>query len=298
MCRVNDAISGLPDISIRQLEYLVAVADAPTWATAADRVGVSASALSQGLAELERRVGVELFESVGRRRILRTTVTPVLEHARQVLALTRDVSTWAERLRTAQSGRVRLGMIDVAAVVHFPDVLRAFRAERADVEFMLSVASSRSLLNDVQRGALDLAVCVEPPEPIAGVDTTSLLSEPMIVYGPPNSMIGTPQSWGPWVLFPSDSHTRRLVVERLRALGAPVTIAAESHQPNVLREMVLLGLGWTVLPRSQGESERGAMTVGDQILERKLVLARRSGAVTDPAVDELARRLRRRPISN
>ena len=298
MCRVNDAISGLPDISIRQLEYLVAVADAPTWATAADRVGVSASALSQGLAELERRVGVELFESVGRRRILRTTVTPVLEHARQVLALTRDVSTWAERLRTAQSDRVRLGMIDVAAVVHFPDVLRAFRAERADVEFMLSVASSRSLLNDVQRGALDLAVCVEPPEPIAGVDTTSLLSEPMIVYGPPNSMIGTPQSWGPWVLFPSDSHTRRLVVERLRALGAPVTIAAESHQPDVLREMVLLGLGWTVLPRSQGESERGAMTVGDQILERKLVLARRSGAVTDPAVDELARRLRRRPISN
>ena len=298
MCRVNDPASGLPDISIRQLEYLVAVAEAPTWAAAADRVGVSASALSQGLAELERRVGVALFESVGRRRILRATVTPVLEHARHVLALTRDVSTWAERLRTAQSGRVRLGMIDVAAVVHFPDVLRAFRAERSNVEFMLSVASSRSLLDDVQRGTIDLAVCVEPPEPIVGVDTTSLLSEPMIVYGPPESMIGTPQSWGPWVLFPSGSHTRRLVVERLRALGAPVTIAAESHQPNVLREMVLLGLGWTVLPRSQGESERGAMTVGDQILERKLVLARRSGVVTDPAVDELARRLRRRPISN
>ena len=297
MQRVNDPVSGLPDISIRQLEYLVAVADAPTWAAAADRVGVSASALSQGLAELERRVGVELFESVGRRRILRVTVTPVLEHARQVLALTRDVTSWAERLRTARSGRVRLGMIDVAAVVHFPGVLRAFRAERADVDLMLSVASSRSLLDDVQRGALDLAVCVEPPEPIAGIETTSLLSEPMIVYGPPDSTIGKPKSWGPWVLFPSDSHTRRLVVDRLTALGAPVTIAAESHQPDVLREMVLLGLGWTVLPRSQGESERGDMTVGDQILRRKLVLARRTGGVSDPAVDELAHRLRRRPTA-
>jgi DNA-binding transcriptional LysR family regulator len=295
---VNDPVSGLPDISIRQLAYLVAVADAPTWAAAADRVGVSASALSQGLAELERRVGIELFESVGRRRILRATVTPVLDHARQVLALTLDVTAWAERLRTAQSGRVRLGMIDVAAVVHFPDVLRVFRAERANVTFMLSVASSRSLLDDVQRGALDLAVCVEPPEPIAGIDTTSLLSEPMIVYGPPQSTIGTPPSWGPWVLFPSDSHTRRLVIDRLTALGAPVTIAAESHQPDVLREMVLLGLGWTVLPRSQGESERGDMAVGDQILERKLVLARRAGAVSDPAVDELAHRLKRRPISD
>ena len=189
-------------------------------------------------------------------------------------------------------------MIDVAAVVHFPDVLRTFRAERIDVEFMLSVAPSRSLLDDVQRGALDLAVCVEPPEPIVGVDTTSLLSEPMIVYGPPDSTIGAPSSWGPWVLFPSDSHTRRLVVERLSALGAPVTVAAESHQPDVLREMVLLGLGWTVLPRSQGESERGAMTVGDQILERKLVLARRAGVVTDPAVDELAHRLQTRPTAD
>jgi hypothetical protein len=40
------------------------------------------------------------------------------------------------------------------------------------------------------------------------------------------------------------------------------------------------------------------MAVGDQILERKLVLARRAGAVSDPAVDELAHRLKRRPISD
>lgn len=285
----------LPDISIRQLEYLVAVADAPTWANAAATVGVSPSALSQGLAELERRLGIEMFESVGRRRILRVTATPVLEHARQVLALTHDVSDWAERLSSARSGRVRLGMIDVAAVVHFPDVLRSFRADRSDVELTLSVAPSRALLDDVQRGELDLAVCVEPPEPIAGVETVGLLAEGMVVYGPPGIEIGAPASWGPWVVFPGDSHSRRLVIDRLLELGAPVDIAAESHQPDVLREMVLLGLGWTVLPRSQGESERGDLTVGEQILKRKLVLARRSGAVSDPAADHLANRLRRRP---
>jgi hypothetical protein len=61
--------------------------------------------------------------------------------------------------------------------------------------------------------------------------------------------------------------------------------------------MVLLGLGWTVLPRSQGESERGDLSVGEQILERQLVVAQRAGAVTDPAVDELARRLIRQPAT-
>ncbi len=289
---------GLPDISIRQLEYLVAIADSPTWAAAAATVGVSASALSQGLAELERRVGIDMFESVGRRRILRVTATPVLEHARQVVALTRDMTEWADRLSSAQTGRVRLGLIDVAAVVHFPDVLRSFRTEHSEVDLKLSVSSSRRLLDDVQRGELDIAVCVEPPEPIAGVETLSLLSEPMIVYGPPGVAIGKPSSWGPWVLFPADSHSRQLVVDRLAELGSPVTVAAESHQPDVLREMVLLGLGWTVLPRSQGESERGDLTVGEQILERKLVLARRTGGVSDPAVDELAHRLRRRPATD
>ncbi len=233
-----------------------------------------------------------MFESVGRRRALRLTVNPVLDHARQVVALTRDLVDWSERLAAAATGQVRLGLIDVAAVVHFPDVLRSFRAEHGDVDLTLRVASSRSLLDDLQRGVVDLVVCVEPPEPVAGIHCSPLLSEPMVVYGPPGTPTDDPAQWGPWVFFPESSHTRRLVSMRLGELGVRLDVAAESHQPDVLREMVLLGLGWTVLPRSQGESERGELAVGDQILERRLVLARRVGSVTDPAVDELARRLR------
>ena len=284
----------LPDISIRQLEYLVAVADAPTWKAAADQVGVSASALSQGLAELERRIGVQLFEPHGRRRVLRATSRPVLDHARLVVTATTDLVDWARRLKTAAAGRVRLGMIDVAAVTHFPDVLRTFRAERHDVDLTLSVAPSRTLLADLERGALDLAVCVEPPTPIAGVDTVALLSEPLLVYGPPGVTIGPPSTWGPWVLFPADSHTRHSVAASLAARGAPLDVVAESHQPDVLREMVLLGLGWTVLPRSQGELGPVELTIGEHVVERRLVLARRRDAIADPAVDELAERLLRR----
>ncbi|MEP1125887.1 MAG: LysR family transcriptional regulator [Ilumatobacter sp.] len=285
----------LPDITMRQLEYLVAIDDAPTWAVAAERVGVSPSALSQGLAELERRIGVDLFENVGRRRVLRATARPVLDHARQVVTLTTDLTRWSTRLRDGTSGSVRLGMVDVAAVVHFPDVLRSFRSERGDVDLLLSVAPSRALLDDVARGGLDLAVCVEPPEPLPGIDTVALLSETLVVYAPPTTVIGHPSTWGPWVLFPSDSHTRRAVEQRLVEVGARVDIAAESHQPDVLREMVQLGLGWTVLPRTQGETAQADLVVGDRLLERKLVLARRSRSVHDPAADDLAARLRRRP---
>ncbi len=285
----------LPDITMRQLEYLVAIDESPTWAAAAERVGVSPSALSQGLAELERRIGVDLFENVGRRRVLRATATPVLEHARQVVTLTTDLTRWSTRLREGASGGVRLGMIDVAAVVHFPDVLRSFRSERADVELMLSVAPSRTLLDDLASGRLDLAVCVEPPEPVVGIETVLLLSETLVVYAPPGTSIGPASTWGPWVLFPADSHTRQAITEQLVERGAPLDVAAESHQPDVLREMVQLGLGWTVLPRTQGEVAPAELEIGERLLKRRLVLARRSKSVHDPAADELASRLRRRP---
>ena len=279
----------LPDLSIRQLEYLVAVDDAPTWSTAAASVGVSASALSQGLSELERRIGVSIFESVGRRRVLRPAARPVLDHARQVVALTSDLVAWADRVNGARTGRLRVGMIDVAAVVHFPQVLRTFRTDRPDVDLTLTVGPSRSLLDAVAAGRLDVAIAVEGDEPTAGVTVTHLLTEPLVVYGPPDGEVGPPSSWGPWVLFPPESHTRRRVQAALVERGATVEVVAESNQPDVLREMVLLGLGWTVLPRSQGDDE--GLGVGDVLLERDLVVARRSGSVPDPVVDELVARL-------
>jgi DNA-binding transcriptional LysR family regulator len=278
----------LPDLSIRQLEYLVAVAEEPTWAVAAERVGVSASALSQGLAELERRVGVALFDRDGRRRLVRPGAAPVVAHARQVLALTRDLAGWADRVRTGRSGALRLGMIDAAAVVHFPDQLRRFRSDHPDVDLRLRVAPSAQLLDLLVAGELDLVVCVGPPTPVGGIDTAPLLTEDLAVYGPPGDGDGPPSTWGPWVLFPSGSHTRTLVVDELRRLGAPIDVIAESHQPDVLREMVRLGVGWTVLPTSQAEQGDRPLHRRRKLTTRRLVLATRAGSVRDPAADELA----------
>lgn len=282
----------LPDLSIRQLEYLVAVAEEPTWALAAERVGVSASALSQGLAELERRVGLALFDREGRRRLVRPGSAPVVAHARQVLGLTHDLASWADRIRTGSTGKLRLGMIDAAAVVHYPEQLRVFRTEHPDVDLLLRVSPSAQLLELLTAGELDLVVCVEPPITPAGCDLEPLLTEHLAVYGPPGQRIGRPDTWGPWVLFPSGSHTRSVVVEELRRLGAPLDVVGESHQPEVLREMVRLGTGWTVLPVSQAEHGDRPLSAGHQLTTRNLVMATRAGSVHDPVVDLLAAALR------
>lgn len=282
----------LPDLSIRQLEYLVAVSVAPTWALAAEQVGVTPSALSQGLAELERRIGVELFDRDGRRRRLRPSAQPVLEHANRVLALTGDLVHWAEQLRDATTGRVRVGMIDAAAVLHFPEVLRRFRERHAEVDLRLTVAPSSALIGMLVAGELDLVVCVEPANGPPGIEFADLMPDELFVYSPDLTAPGPPERWGPWVLFPRDSHTRHLIVEALRERGATVEVVAESHQPEVLREMVHLGMGWTVLPGAQAEHGERPLVAGAPLATRRLVLARRRGSVTDPAADVLAADLR------
>jgi len=283
----------LPDLSIRQLEYLVAVAGSPTWATAAAAVGVSPSALSQGLAELERRVGVPLFDRIGRRRVVRPGVETVLAHARQVVALTGDLAEWADRTRDGAIGRLRVGMIDAAVVGHFPEVLREFRSQHPHIDMHLAVAPSGSLLDGLTAGAIDMVVCVQPPSPVRGIDTVPLLVEDLAVYGPDERVDSPPTDWGPWVMFPEGSHTRSVIVDALRNLGSPIEIVAESHQPEVLRAVVGLGLGWTVLPVVQGRGSGPGLTRGRVIACRRLVVAKRHGAAVVPSVDLLERALRR-----
>ena len=283
----------LPEVSVTQLEYLVAVHQSTTWAEAAKSLGVSQSALSQGLAELQRRLGIQLFSWEGRRRVPLETARHVTEHARRILAQTGDLAAWAERVRAGSAGKLRVGMIDAAAVDHFGETLREFRENRPELDLHVIVGPSGQLLQGLSTGDLDLAVCVQPDDP--GVANVPLLEEELLVYGPPGVRQLDPTLWGPWVTFPQGSLTRDLIGKALRSLRAPFDVVAESNQPEVLSEMVLIGMGWTVLPRIQAERPPASLTPIRQtpLLKRTLVAATRHTGLANPAAIELTEELRR-----
>lgn len=280
--------------TISQLTYLVAVAEAPTFSTAASGLGVSTSALSQGLAELERRLGLQLFERHGRRQVLREEAGTVLAYARRVVADTRDISRWVHELKGGRVGRLRVGMIDAAAVDHFSTQLRSFRRTDASVDLLLSVAPSAELLERLSRGELDLAVVVEPQRDHPEFEFTALLEEDIVVVPPEGVEVAASTEWGPWVLFPTGSHTRALIERELRARGARVEVVAESHQPEVLREMTRLGVGWTVLPAVQAGRRRPRDPQPVVLTRRRLVIARPRGRSAHGAADRLVAMLETR----
>lgn len=283
---MNDPV--LPNLTVQQLEYLVAAAREPTFARAARAVGVSPSALSQGLAELERRIGVRVFARAGRGRSLTAEADVVLRYAERVLAETGQLARWAAQRRSGHAGPLRVGMIDVAAVDHFPAALRLFRRERPDVELRLTVAPSGALLDQLHRGALDLAICVEPQD-ASGLVVAPLLEEPLGVYAPPGVRPGPAATWGPWVTYPQGSRTRVIAADALRRAGARFDVVAESHQPEVLAAMVRLGVGWTVLPVVQAERDPEPLSPvpGGVLAHRTLAAVRRAGHEASPAAQAL-----------
>ena len=275
----------LPNVSTAQLSYLVAITRHRTWAEAAASLGVTPSALSQGVAELERRRGVPRFVADGRRRVPHEHTAKMAECAERVLADLDQTTRWLRAVGAGQVGRLRVGMIDIAAVHHFLDAVRRFRRAHPQLDVGFTVAPTGQLLDRLERSELDVAVCVDP-EGSGPFDSTPLLRDDLAVYAPPGVASGIPPAqWGPWLLFPADSRTRTAIDRRLREIGAPIVVEMESHQPEVLVEMVRLGLGWTVLPTTQAEhgAHRLARAMAEPLFSRTISAVTRRGGAVHPA---------------
>ena len=283
----------LANVTTSQLEYLIAALSGPTWKDAAAVVGVTPSALSQGISELERRLGVRLFDRQGRRRVPTAEALDALPHATRILAEMRELSRWAEEARGGGVGQLSVGMIDTAAIHHFGDTLVGFRRAHPDLTVRLLVQPSNALLDQLRAGEVDAIVCVDP-DPNERFVLEPLLAEPMYVYAPPDTTVGSPRTWGPWVSFPAASRSRSLVARRLRAKNVSFDVVAESSQPAVLKEMVRLGMGWTVLSPVDAESAPHALVraSNEPIAERTLTLVRRSDRIPNQALASLLDRLR------
>jgi DNA-binding transcriptional LysR family regulator len=297
----NRDLRDLPNLSIHQLLYVREAARAATWTDAAHRLGVSQPALSQGVAEVERRLGIALFERRSRARIPTPALALVLEVADRIIAATDDLDQRLHELETGQRGHLRVGMIDTAALGMFAAALATFRTSHPDVTTTLVVDSSTPLSQGVASGELDLAIVVSP-NPILLRTPTSFRTEPLVAeemyvyppFGLPKSSVGwEPERWGPWVTYPTGSQSRELIERALLTKGSSIVAVAESSNPDVLRQMVRLGVGWCVLPKNIAQAGNDPLKPlkGPPLTNRSMALIRRSNALFNSAADELAQLL-------
>lgn len=144
-------------LTLRQIEYVAAVADSGSLTEAAARLNVSQPALSVAIAQVEQQVGITLFQRRKGRRLAPTAAAPAfLDRARELLSLAQALEDPARAGRG--EGRLRLGCFQDLAPVWLPGSLTRLRAALPGVEVVPMAVDFARLADGLREGAIDLAI--------------------------------------------------------------------------------------------------------------------------------------------
>jgi LysR family transcriptional regulator, hydrogen peroxide-inducible genes activator len=256
------------DLSIRQLQYVVAVADTLGFHRAAERCGISQPTLSSQIQKLEDVLGVRLFERDRRRVILIAAGEPIVAHARTVLVALEDLLRAARETTEPLAGTLRLGVIPTIAPYLLPWVTPAIAKRWPKLRLALVEEKTDALLAALRTGTLDAAL-LAVVEGMDDLQAEVVLEDPFVAALPSGHALAkkkqitvTELEREP-VLLLEDGHCLREQALALcrRPESAKTDLRATSLA--TLVQMVSAGAGVTLLPSIavDVENRRGQLAI-------------------------------------
>lgn len=259
----------MPKPSLRQLEYLVALADVLHFRKAAERMHVSQPSLSGQIKELELRLGASLVE----RDRHSTRLTPVgkatADQARRILSEVETLCDLAKTSGESLGGTIRLGVPPTLGPYLLPHVVPALHTEYPELKLHVREDRTRALEIGLGEGVFDMLLTTLPVHD-PNVQDILLFREPLLVgiardhRLADRSVIRSEDLEGESVLSLGLGHRLYEQVQSLcEAYGATLVSDYEGTSLDALRQMVGMGMGISFFPALYALSE---MNNDDQVL--------------------------------
>ncbi len=254
----------MPDIKLRDLRYLVAVADTQHFGRAATACHVSQPTLSAQLKKLEASLGVQLIERGPRRASLTAAGRRIVARARTMLEAADDVVEIARTFGDPLAGRLRLALLPTIGPYLLPRVTARIRRAVPRLELMLYEYQTAPMLERLRAGDIDAGVLALPVD-LEGLEVHALYDEPFMLAAPAGHRLAADGAVrktdlaGETVLLLEDGHC-------LRDQALDVCSRAGMHEKQdfratsleTLRQMVASGVGVTLLPELATRGAYGA----------------------------------------
>lgn len=277
----------LAGLSLRDLEYLVAVAKCRHFGRAAAACAVSQPSLSAQIRKLERFLGVTVFERTPRKVAVTSKGEAILARAEVILDEARALLDAARDGRSALAGRFRLGSIPTLGPYLIPFALRPLREAFPEIDLVLSEGQTEELMVALRHGEID-AVLACAPDDGESLVVHPLFVEPFFLVHRPGHAPSWPAAEDPVVLL-DEGHCLR--DQALSACGPGICLAARyASGIEMLRFMVAAGEGISLVPALAAQSigdldGRVAYTPldGDEIGRDVVLIARAS----DPRAEHM-----------
>lgn len=261
-------------MELRQLEYLVAVAEEANFTRAAQRVHVAQPAVSASIRALERELGQPLFDRSRRAVRLTAAGEAVLPHARAALA-------------SVAVGTVTAHDFDMAGL------LAEFHAAHPLVDITLGTDESDTLIDGLRTGRLDAAIISVGADLPDGLDGEPVTDQRIV------AAVGAEHRWRrrrhvaladlagePLITLPRGTGIRRQLGRACRTAGVDVRVAFEASTPGALADLAVRGLGVAVLPEAVTRPGLHRLPITPE-LRGRLVFAWRAAGPMSPAAREL-----------
>ncbi len=292
-------------MELRQVRYFEAVARHLHFTRAAEEMLVAQPALSLQVRQLEKELGVPLFERTTRRVRLTTAGEVLLPCARRIIAEADGARARLRDLTQLDTGRVIIGaQQSLNASGALPAVLIDFHRLYPGVDVVVREESAEASLALLADGLLDLSLVmlddtVERPGELVA---ENLLDEDVVfVVSVGHRLAGTNVRLSdliaePFIAFNEGAGLRRMLVRACVDAGFQPRIAYESGALGSIRAMASAGLGVAVLPLPSVHvaGPHVAILETDHSLRRTISLVRAAGRYQSSAAQALATLLRQR----
>jgi LysR family hydrogen peroxide-inducible transcriptional activator len=290
------------DLTFRQLEYLVALADTLGFHRAAERAHVSQPALSAQIQQAEAILGVQLFERNQRRVLLTPAGERVVARARRVLREAEDLLASARLFSDPFHSSWRLGLIPTVAPYLLPEILPGIHRGHPELRLLLREERTPVLVRELQAGGLEAAILAEVPD-LGDLVRAPLAEDPFLLAAPPGHPLARKRrvalkdlDQAPLLLL-EDGHCLRGQALAFCAKAGVREADFRASSLATLVQMVAAGLGVTLLPALCAPVERGRASLAlrpfaPPVPGRQLVLAWRGGSPLAGALEAFAAELR------
>jgi DNA-binding transcriptional LysR family regulator len=252
-------------MELRQLQYLVAVAEEASFTRAAQRVHISQSGVSAQVRQLEHEFGAELFDRSARAATLTRAGEAALGHAREALAAAAAMRQAVDDVNGLLRGRLTVGMVTACTITGLFDALDAFHRAHPGVVVTLLEHSSAELTARVRAGAIDVALVGVAGEAPEGLAALPIVSERLVAAFPASgetagrvhavssgasSLTLDDLTRLPLICMPAGTGIRTALDQACAARGLQVTVALEASAASVLADLAVRGLGVAILSES------------------------------------------------
>ncbi|HVL31535.1 MAG TPA: LysR family transcriptional regulator [Solirubrobacteraceae bacterium] len=281
-------------MELRQLRYLIAVAEEQHFTRAAAREHVAQPALSQQIRRLEAELGLTLVQRTTRRVAMTQAGELLVARARRALAELDAAAAELQSLAGVQAGRLSVGALHTMGPVDLSLLLSSFHRSHPGIELTVREQSSEELAEMLRDDEIDLAfLSVTERIQSRGLKLHPLVSEELVAVLSGDHPLAGRRRVGlaeladdTFVSFREGARLRELLISAAGAAGFRPRIALESNESRRIRSLVSRGLGVALLPRSDAEGPGADVAVcalSGPALRRDVTLASREQRRPSPA---------------